>query len=281
MNQWHIANRYHQQYSQSVVVKSIDHFHNNFSSSGEQPNNVHVLAHKSEQPTAGCIEIFHKNVCYIKPGHATQASAEFVRYTWGGGYKANFLGSVIFWFFQYYHNTRYILNITFIFDRCRHSSAAVAPVKYKCDLNNLRGTFARTKILLTEKLTNGALVTPTPGLRPIALSPGSWQTSLGLGSMSQYMYSAQILICIVNTDSGNGLVQAPCHFLSQCWPKSMLSYGVTRPQCVNMINLHCFIKYRQVSNIRHTLVGNKIVDHSDVVGASPVGAAPTTSSFST
>ena len=27
--------------------------------------------------------------------------------------------------------------------------------------------------------------------------------------------------------------------------------------------------------------GNKIVDHSDVVGATPVGAAPTTSSFST
>ena len=39
--------------------------------------------------------------------------------------------------------------------------------------------------------------------------------------------------------------------------------------------------YRKVSNIRLTLVGNKIVDHSDVVGASPVGAAPTTSSFST
>ena len=39
--------------------------------------------------------------------------------------------------------------------------------------------------------------------------------------------------------------------------------------------------YRKVSNISRTLVGNKIVDHSDVVGASPVGAAPTTSSFST
>ena len=39
--------------------------------------------------------------------------------------------------------------------------------------------------------------------------------------------------------------------------------------------------YRQVSNIRRTFVCNKIVDHSDVVGASPVGAAPTTSSFST
>ena len=39
--------------------------------------------------------------------------------------------------------------------------------------------------------------------------------------------------------------------------------------------------YHQVSNISRTLVGNTIVDHSDVVGASPVGAAPTTSSFST
>ena len=40
--------------------------------------------------------------------------------------------------------------------------------------------------------------------------------------------------------------------------------------------------YRQVSNISRTFVGNKIVDHSDAVGASPVGAAPpTTSSFST
>ena len=39
--------------------------------------------------------------------------------------------------------------------------------------------------------------------------------------------------------------------------------------------------YRKTSNMRRTSVGNKIVDHSDVVGASPVGAAPTTSSFST
>ena len=39
--------------------------------------------------------------------------------------------------------------------------------------------------------------------------------------------------------------------------------------------------YRQVSNISRALVGNKIVDHSDEVGASPVGAAPITSSFST
>ena len=39
--------------------------------------------------------------------------------------------------------------------------------------------------------------------------------------------------------------------------------------------------YRKTSNISRTLVGNKIVENSDVVGASPVGAAPTASSFST
>ena len=37
----------------------------------------------------------------------------------------------------------------------------------------------------------------------------------------------------------------------------------------------CNGKYHKTSNISRTLVGNKIVDHSDVVGASPVGAAPT------
>ena len=41
------------------------------------------------------------------------------------------------------------------------------------------------------------------------------------------------------------------------------------------------LDYRKTYDIRRTLVGNKIVDHSDVVGASPVGAAPTTSSCST
>ena len=38
--------------------------------------------------------------------------------------------------------------------------------------------------------------------------------------------------------------------------------------------------YCKTSNIRLALIGNKIVDHSDICGASPLGAAPTTSSFS-
>ena len=58
--------------------------------------------------------------------------------------------------------------------------------------------------------------------------------------------------------------------------ESFLWYVITAP-CPKFNN----IIYREVSNIRRILVGSKIVDHSDVVGASPVGAAPTTSSFST
>ena len=50
------------------------------------------------------------------------------------------------------------------------------------------------------------------------------------------------------------------------------------------MNIWCgsiYSKYRKTSNISRTLVGNKIVDNSDVVGASPGGAAPTTSLLST
>ena len=43
----------------------------------------------------------------------------------------------------------------------------------------------------------------------------------------------------------------------------------------------CSVSYCKTSNISRTFLGNKIVDNSDVVGVLPVGAAPTTSSFST
>ena len=66
------------------------------------------------------------------------------------------------------------------------------------------------------------------------------------------------------------------------WKQNMV-LGVSNPgvKCTKItayIHVH---EYRQVSIISRTLVGNTIVDHSDVVGASPVSAAPTTSSFST
>ena len=51
---------------------------------------------------------------------------------------------------------------------------------------------------------------------------------------------------------------------------------------MDVCHTYCLISSnRKTSNISRTLVGTKIVDQSDVVGASPVGAAPTTSSFST
>ena len=48
-----------------------------------------------------------------------------------------------------------------------------------------------------------------------------------------------------------------------------------------MCNSYLNCIYRQASNIRRTFASNKFADHSDAVGALPVGAAPTASSFST
>ena len=57
---------------------------------------------------------------------------------------------------------------------------------------------------------------------------------------------------------------------------------LSQPQCINWLAPgRCDTNYRQTSNIKRTLVDNKIFVHSDVVGAPLVGAAPTTSSFST
>ena len=59
------------------------------------------------------------------------------------------------------------------------------------------------------------------------------------------------------------------------------------PDCINLSFYHGFFfvfvfsNYLQTSNISNTLAGNKTAGHSDVVGAPPVGAAPTSSSFST
>ena len=44
---------------------------------------------------------------------------------------------------------------------------------------------------------------------------------------------------------------------------------------ISIINVRGGITFLQTYNISRTLVNNKIVDHSDVVEASPVGAAST------
>ena len=68
--------------------------------------------------------------------------------------------------------------------------------------------------------------------------------------------------------------------LNVSWTMSVKRYQVAMLPSM----LACSVSdsgYHQTSNIRHTWERNEIVDHSDVVGASPVGATPTTSSFST
>ena len=86
----------------------------------------------------------------------------------------------------------------------------------------------------------------------------------------------------------NGRGQFLDQSLWPCWmlggiPPSITVWGVIMPHYGWLVLPYVLQKhiYCQVSNIRHTLVGNTAVDHSDVVGASPVGTAPTTSSFST
>ena len=114
----------------------------------------------------------------------------------------------------------------FIFDRCCRSSAAVTPVKYECDTNNLTGTSARSKVLLTEKLTNGALVTPTPD--PSTEEHAHYKTKQYLGKCQTFCSVLETLthlplvpyICVM--ESGQywirwwlGAYSEPCHYLNQ------------------------------------------------------------------
>ena len=72
------------------------------------------------------------------------------------------------------------------------------------------------------------------------------------------------------------LVYTTQHLLFKLGHGSLIINGNYIPEKTMTI-----VTYRKTSNISHTLVGNKIADNSDVVGASPVGAAPATFSFST
>ena len=78
------------------------------------------------------------------------------------------------------------------------------------------------------------------------------------------------------------------HVSAEKWRKMQIYFEVywnkfstRRTNVVWVGNTTWECAYHKTSNISRTLAGNKIVDHSDVVGALPVGTAPTTSSFLT
>ena len=78
---------------------------------------------------------------------------------------------------------------------CAHWQSCKVPNQTHRGMKKIRKMYAIKQIKICAEYRLD--LSGTPGLRPIGLSPGSWQTSLGLGSMSRY--SAQILICIIYT----------------------------------------------------------------------------------
>ena len=68
--------------------------------------------------------------------------------------------------------------------------------------------------------------------------------------------------------------------MSSAWQRllDLITHSLTEPHVLSPFYLDT---YRQTSDKQCNLIGNKIVDHSDVAGASPVGAALITHSLST
>ena len=106
-------------------------------------------------------------------------------------------------------------------------------------------------------------------------------------------------IFVLNQGSGRGWQVVVTELIPVTWPKTShligsnqisnhghdrMSHHILHKAITSTIvnNVSHFLEcYHKTSNIRCILGGNKNVDHSDVVGVSPVGAAPTTSSLST
>ena len=89
----------------------------------------------------------------------------------------------------------------------------------------------------------------------------------------------------ITSDNGDCLQMGPLRVILKYWNQNTnyFYHEGTYEHVVCKMSVF-FVQnanYRRISNIRRTLMRNLIVDHLDVVGASPVGAAPTASSFST
>ena len=70
----------------------------------------------------------------------------------------------------------------FIFDRCPHSLAVVAPVKYERDSTDLADAFYKSKNLWNDDIRNESLVTPTSDWMIYVRAALEWTNST-LGSV--------------------------------------------------------------------------------------------------
>ena len=90
--------------------------------------------------------------------------------------------------------------------------------------------------------------------------------------MQYYIILASIIMVVHTAISRQYILVTHCCLLwQQCCIMSLPDWSHMRPISIYLLS---DLKYKP-------LVGNKIVDHLDVVGASPVGAAPNASSFMT
>ena len=115
------------------------------------------------------------------------------------------------------------------------------------------------------------------------LSRGKWATWMQLYST---VFQSEVYIFFHPQTSTTNLILAKQLYFQfgnvQClfWSINIMPYRVltsklrTTMAGFRTVHSQAFVE-------RCTLVGNKLVDHSDVVGTSPVGAAPSTSSFLT
>ena len=135
-----------------------------------------------------------------------------------------------------------------------------------CQTSNLSGTLVGNKIADHSDVVGASPVGSTPTKTSFltldfnGLNKDNWIQDvkhLSLGFGAPYIDG-------LAQDCSNSIANA-LELLQSC----------TKPLILEIL------QYRKVSNIRRTLGGNKIIDNSDVVGASPVGGVPTSSSFST
>ena len=146
------------------------------------------------------------------------------------------------------------------------------------------------KDLVNIIANNGLLPVRSPAITGTEVDVLSTETS-GT-NISAHLYSSLVCLCldgvwlpdsiVFHVNNGATLaIHAKTALLTSCMLGLKLHeiYQYTVPMLWKTAPVLMY--YRKTSNIRHTLVGNTIVDHSDVVGTSPVDAAPTTSSFST
>ena len=104
----------------------------------------------------------------------------------------------------------------------------------------LRGTFTRSKILLTQKLTNGALVTPTPG---VAVFDQFYQDS-GRKSACVLQFSVSMCYVVIEQMSSKNKIYYDAIFLICCYFFKMWSFAVVRFLCFFMCDCAMCFEYQ-------------------------------------